>query len=331
MNIETKHILKLAIFMLIGMAFSIGGCKKEFVNLPSTNAEIESFSIPLTNDTESKVAIDQENLTLYWSEEYWGTLPDSIAPIIIVSANSTITPASGIKVALTDGMTYSVTAADGTTVTYTLKLVNNQANPVFTKEVEQTLYRGFSTAGINLNSSLANILWDVSKTRLYLIDPTGVEFRMPITFINTTSVSSSAVPYSGALQSDTQYKVKIVSGYRSIESSKAIFTTKSEGNVEQVPQLFNLEMPVSIKRGETMVLKGRNLDVHLFNFIRLDFSVQNLEIISISSNEITVKVPNDYPMGSSASILFSISVTGQSGKIYRNQISTAGTEITVKE
>lgn len=332
MNIEINHILRLGIFMLIGMSLSMAGCKKEYINLPSSNAEIESFSIPLTGTAKSSLVVDQQNLTLYWSEDYWGNLPDSIAPVILVSANSTIKPASGVKVALKDGMTYTVTAQDGTVAAYTLKLVINQAQPAFIVEVEQNLEIGSPATGINFNSYLANILWDVSKTKLYLIDPAGTEFRMPVSFINNTSVSTSAIPYSGVLQSGTKYKVKIVSGFRSVESSKAIITTTTSTNpLDQIPQFFNLEKPVAIKRGETLTLKGRNLNAHPFSYIRLNFSSQNLEITSISSNEVTVKIPMDYPLGSSSSVQYAAIVTGQNNSLYRSNVSTAGTEISVKE
>lgn len=107
----TRHFIFAALsFSLILFAFA--GCKKDRFAPPELEKKILDFSIPFKN-----VVINEEkhHIIIYETEDL-----DQITPTIEVSDGVTIEPASGVTIHENQPVTYTLTAADGSTATYAL-------------------------------------------------------------------------------------------------------------------------------------------------------------------------------------------------------------------
>ncbi len=101
---------KIFLFALVVVAISLSACGGS--NGESSACEIETFS------TEGKAwTVDKTNATV--TGPYSKTnKPTKLTPSITISADATISPASGVEVDFSTSQTYVVKAQDGTTKTY---------------------------------------------------------------------------------------------------------------------------------------------------------------------------------------------------------------------
>lgn len=187
----------------------LGSCKREYVDAPHPYHEITSFKIAY--DTGSlKAAITNDSIVVYWSG--FKAVPDSVAPVITISENATIYPASGQKIALKSGVKYTVTAQDSSKATYTLYLKVFQDEPVATSN-----QFSFNVKSAWRIDGFANLIPDTSLTRLYAINAAGQEVNLRLTSMDATTLYTEPVPVSFA---DTgYYKLKLVNNIYTIYSS----------------------------------------------------------------------------------------------------------------
>jgi len=229
-------IFKSGIVLLsIALSSVFSSCKKEYIDWPYN--DIEKFAVKDDTGQELKALIQDGTILLSWPP--FQTAPDSIAPEIIVSDRATISPASGTKVALEDGLTYQVTAQDGSTKTYTLKVASSQPKPSF-------IFK--SNSDVQINSTIAiqgeYFLPDANQTTLHLVGPDKNEF--PITFDRlTTSSAAGIVPIS----LDTgKYVVKFKTGIYTFANATVNLTAPA------LKATVNQASSTSVKRGGELIL-----------------------------------------------------------------------------
>ncbi|MDJ1505241.1 hypothetical protein [Xanthocytophaga agilis] len=269
-----------AILFLTGVLTS---CKKETEYAPYPYSSITAFEIP-TGANSIQAAVSDNRLTVYWP--YYQMIPDSIAPVVSVSERATVEPASGKKIPLKDGVTYIVKAESGATTTYTLKLVINQAEPIF-DQVPATipLYSQFSLTG-------QNFLADTAKTSLLLVSSTGTQYPIALTALTGNSASGTAIH----AQLDTgNYSIKLVTGYRSVTSNAMVHITSPVTNPYFDPFI---ESGTRVKRGSSLTLKTHNLEGYTITQIRLGTLTTRVPFEQTGEDELTLQIPESYPIGS---------------------------------
>lgn len=268
-------------------------CKKTTNEIDYPFTEIKSFTVPGVNGGELSVAVDQNTLTLYWPG--YTNMPDSIAPVIVVAERAKVSPASGKKVALKDGLTYTVTAQNGTSVSYKFKVVNNQAppqlndeSPLSTKQYDQ----------INLNGRVNYLIPDLEKTKAYLVDGSGQEIRLMIVDLGRTALNLFVDTYDETnLPIPGKYKLKIVTGDKSV-TSKTDFITINKADFAP-PYIFNASaQPIKAKRGTRVTLPFRNLSGNTITLISLDgFNILDIVSVAADGKGLVVDIPTEHSTG----------------------------------
>ncbi|PTT03407.1 hypothetical protein DBR11_02465 [Pedobacter sp. HMWF019] len=271
----------------------LSSCKKTINEIDYPFTEIKSFTVPAVNGGELSIAIDQNTLTLYWPG--YTNIPDSIAPVIVVAERAKISPASGKKVALKDGLTYTVTAQNGTSASYKLKVVNNQAppqlndeSPLATKQYDQ----------INLNGRVNYLIPDLEKTKAYLVDGSGQEIRLMIVDLGRTALNLFVDTYDQTnLPAPGKYKLKIVTGDKSVRS-KTDFITINKADFAP-PYIFNPSaQPIKVKRGTRVTLPFRNLSGNTITLISLDgFNILDIVSVAADGKGLVVDIPTEHSTG----------------------------------
>lgn len=187
----------------------LGSCKKNYVDAPTPFNRITSFMVAYGED-KLKAAVSGDSIVVYWSG--FKAVPDSVAPVITISENATISPASGQKIALKSGVRYTVTAQDSSKANYTLYLKVYQDEPVVTTHrFSFNVQSGWRIDGFT------HLIPDTSLTRLYAINATGQEIPIPLTTMDATTVYTQPVPIT--LTDTGYYKLKLVNNTYTVYSA----------------------------------------------------------------------------------------------------------------
>lgn len=284
-----KHI----IYTLLLLTALSAGCKKVTEYKPHPYAEILGFQADPVKGAAFPAAIVDQQIILYWPGNT--ELPDSIAPMIDISANATISPASLEKVPLKDGLQYQVKAQDGTTATYTLKLIINQQDIVFDETVNHTVAM---TLNLNLGGLVDGVIMDTAKTHVYLVAADGTEFPLQVAQLllmpqGQTSLEAK-VPRDAGLTVGADYKVKIVSGIKSVTSSEAI--VKVLGPPVKFDPVADL---ITVKQGQTFTVTGTDIR-NVTKGAVYDSNTGTeypIELVSFTETSVTLKIPNTLTVG----------------------------------
>lgn len=272
------------VFLFTLMSVILICCKKEYANYPY--ADLLQFTIKDANGGDLKAVIKGEDIILYWPPMQ--QLPDSISPSITVSDRATILPASGKKVAFKDGVSYSITAQDGTVKKYKVKLAINQIKPTIAISNTASVGTSFSIGG-------DSFIPDTINTRIFLIDGKGKEMKMN----NIFSIDPLNIwVYLPELEAGN-YRVKMVTGVHTVIAPEPLAITYTT-----TPLIDNglVKYPVAIKRGAeynyritgTPVSKITKFQLRLLS----DNSLYELDIKSRNSdNTLTLKIPSSMPLG----------------------------------
>lgn len=221
--------------LLIIFAAAFPSCKKEYTDWPYNN--IEKFAVMDQTGQELKALIQDGIILIQWPP--FQTIPDSVAPEIVISERATVSPASGVRILFEDGQLYEVTAQDGSKKTYTLKISSNQPEPTYIVSETQVPLGG--TFGLIGEYFIA----DTNQTTLHLVDKNQYEIKLSsFTLFNTVSIIPT-IP----LDIDTgRYAIKFKTG---------IYTfTKDTISVVRPPfkATVNAASAVSVKRGGELIL-----------------------------------------------------------------------------
>ncbi|MCD9020037.1 DUF5018 domain-containing protein [Parachryseolinea silvisoli] len=284
---ETFYSAWLTMALLLAAA-----CDTEYENAPYPYKELLTFSFT-ANGTAVEAAIAEGEILLYWPHAI--ALPTTITPQLSVSEKAIITPASGTPIPLQDDIIYTVTAEDGSTATYTVKVVVNQPplsldddNPVVVSFGQPADIRG------------TNILLDASRTTISLIAANGEETQMEIDTIVDglgTGFGSNILiqlPEDGTTALDTGwYKIKVVSGVRTATTSNAVLSIRY-----RYPAFEFITHAITVHPGETFSLTGKYLrQLGDARVLVQDGSEEYHSLAKVSSTptEVIYRVPDDMP------------------------------------
>jgi len=288
-------------FLLIAAA-----CDTEYENAPYPYKEITSFSVASAG-TSIEAAIVDGQIVLYWPHTL--EQPATINPLITVSENASINPASGATVALEDGTTYTVTAQDGTSTTYTVKLIVNQPAISINEDNDNRI-----AFGNILDIQGAGFLPDSVANRVYLVATDGTETQVPLYAVsdnNGTGFGSNiqvTIPEENTTAIDTGwYRVKVRSGARTVESSRAYIYVRYP-----YPEFDPVTSAITVKRGETITLSGNNFRQLENARIWVEDgseSYYDIERVSYTRTTVTYRIPETVPAGEYFTILPGITDT----------------------
>lgn len=270
-----------AVFALI----SLTACKKEYPKLPYTT--IERFIVKDASGKELKGQVQHNVIFLSWPSGQ--ALPEFVNPEIVVSERAVVSPVSGEKVALKDGVTYTVTAEDGTKTTYTLKVGNPQPIPYFNIIVDEA-YKGQTVVRYGQRLKLSGDFFEaLDKTSLYVIKD-GKEVKLNINTASFYNIQSDFL--NNALEKGIYY-VKLVTGSRTVTDKNKTFVVAEPA---QTPVFTTAS--VSAKRGQEFTITGNNLS-YMTNIDLQDanFSPVNFVIVAKTANSVTLKVPANASLG----------------------------------
>ncbi|SEB08114.1 hypothetical protein SAMN05660909_05268 [Chitinophaga terrae (ex Kim and Jung 2007)] len=274
-------------------------CKKEtaYVNSPYHN--IESFTVTTADLGALSGAVNGDSIVLYWPS--YSAIPAKVAPVIKVSANATITPASGTEVPLATGTKYTVKAQDGQSKDYFLKVVLNQPGIQFNETVSYYALKG-QTVSINTNRDVKYLVEDAAKTKAFLVDNDGKEAELNVAFTVREKIHyiDITIPADIAFK-EGAYKLKFTSNQVSATSNGNIFAILYPS--DRYPRANSLTADITVKRNENITFTGASFtdmqDARVFSYTS-SFSEKELgvfKLVSFTETTATYKVPADFPTG----------------------------------
>jgi len=293
-------IYKLRYFLLSVLIGTLlfQSCKKEYTKYPYNN--IEQFIVTDPSGNQLKAVIGEDNtILLYWTP--FETVPDSITPVITLSKQATISPASGVKVAFKEGIMYTVTAQDGSKSTYTLKPAINTPAPAF------SVTNSSLSLGDILILNGEYMIPDTTRTKLYLTDKNNKDIQLN----NFSQFYSTTIHVAIPLTVDTgSYHVKLVSGTNTIIHGPYYIGPLSDpfANNTTYSYIFN-EAGHTVSKGAELsfnyTTSGGSVADYFLPKQRLwlltsgdDFSqLYDLEISSLTSTTVKFRLPADIPGG----------------------------------
>ncbi|MBB6273320.1 hypothetical protein HDF26_003780 [Pedobacter cryoconitis] len=278
--------------LILSVIVLFTSCKKQYTDYSYSN--LVSFSLKGNDGEILKGAITAKDITVYWPP--FTQVPDSITPQITVAERASISPASGKKVAFKETTKYTVTAQDGSQTVYTLKPVINQPIPYIS---------GFSPFYSHDNNGVRvfypdteldiqgdYFLTDSLATKVYLDIEGGNEIPMVITAIAKTRIISEVL--SEKLKKGTYFKIKIISGSRTIYSGRCLM-----GEVLPLIPEADILYTKTFKAGDTFTLSGINIGTisTVSASASLTSTPQNLIIQSKTDQAVTIRIPDNIPAG----------------------------------
>jgi hypothetical protein len=159
-----QHVYKLllSIFFIAAVAQS---CRKtEYEYEKRSENDIRQFVIVGSTGDSVKCLINADTINVYWNPDV--ALPTTIRPIIAVSEKATVSPASGESVALNENTTFSVTAENGQTRTYRVKIVYAMPIPNVSSATDKIIWMNSTQINIYGEYFLANT--DTAAISAYL-------------------------------------------------------------------------------------------------------------------------------------------------------------------
>jgi len=281
--------------ILAMLLFVASSCKKEYPSLPYT--EIVSFSIKDNNGSVLKAAIVNNEITLYWPPEQ--AVPETITPVITLSDKATIQPASDTPVAFSENTTFTVTAEDGSKVTYKLAPTINYTKPYVSTITSVTTYKDKTYKIQNqrfiINGDYFNP--DATATKVFLVSADKTEVPATIALITAIRITvTSANP--GAYN-----QVKVVTNNRTVLFNFPLEVVAADPK----PNIFTpvLSISGSIKRGQQFTVTG-GVNMNVSNKIELFNAATGnraeLRLVTAKNDSWILEVPADFPLGDYTSI-----------------------------
>ena len=292
-------ISRLFVISIVWLAIGFVSCKKEYVDkintIPGDTIRvsgmnyIKSFEIKeYSTDTVLKAGITADSIIVYWPS-YVRVLPDSIAPVITLPDSATISPASGKKVALKNGTTYTVTSAAGVTKKYILAVSQQSAVPWFY----------FNSPNITLGDYITlfgDQFWqDTSQTKVYLVSAsTGVAYKADI---YTVALSGPRFIMPLNVPTNDLYDIKVVNGAFTLYN-----TTEVRRNAISVvyPTAVTMNaagLPSRVARGSVFSVRGTLLSNVTSAALYAGGVYTPIEVVNVSSDKIELRIPAGMPTG----------------------------------
>jgi hypothetical protein len=126
-NLNLIKMKRFSIYLLTLMVFAFGCKKEDDSDTKSDQKAILSFKI--TNVTPEIAGIIADSTKTITINDLTSTSVTSLIPTITLSKGATISPASGIAQDFTNPVVYTVTAEDGSKVSYTVTVNQSSSDP----------------------------------------------------------------------------------------------------------------------------------------------------------------------------------------------------------
>jgi len=309
-----------ALLLMMGITV-FSACKKEYEIAPTPYTEITAFKIPYNGGKDTIVAaVDGENIYVSWPGSTEWPIPETVAPIINISKNASISPASGAAIALKDGAQYQVKAQDGTIKTYTVKLSNGALLPSFQDEDTQI---AALVGQSNFSIPMRNLALDGSDS-LYLVNDQNKGYKLMLNKVQSGFIDFFVDQYDGSGIPAGDYYVQVINKFRTpVKSSKKFVTIASDQSLPYV--YFNHTKEWQVKRGEIIELPARHLtktsDIRVVNLSYTEDGAPNslsLTFVGISNDlkSIKVQIPEDAPVGISSDLENGVSIRVRINRFY---------------
>lgn len=282
---------------IIAICLLLAACKKETEQAPSPYTRIASFTVE-TNGEMMSASMSGDSILVYWPS--YLVAPSSIQPKIELSEGASVSPASGASVPFQTGTAYTVKAQNGTEKKYYLKVVVNQA-PIQIDEVgSYTAVRGGEHT-VDLGSTLRYFDLDAAVTSFYLVDTPGTATKLDIEFYtNSSGFPAMRVKVPASVKIGA-YRIRITSGVQSRTTENYVFGVLYSD--AEKPRPDGLEAPVTVRRGQTITLNGRNF-FDLKNAMAYTYDdgyyeqeIMELPLVSHTAATATFRIPENFPAG----------------------------------
>ena len=213
--------------------------------------------------------ISDDSIIVYWRPDI--EQPATVTPTIQVSTGASIHPASGVSVSFSEGTTYTVTAENGQSKEYVLKVKTNREVPILSAIVGNFDYLNivdqgsWTVAPINQEKSGAYLNFlgeyflttgDASDIKVYMQRlHDGYEFDLPINMETVTHTSMQVEMPKFSTQLDTgRHRVWVQIGDL-VSDSKDIFMRAPHLALHGKIDAEFLQMNSEIYTGQTLTLK----------------------------------------------------------------------------
>ncbi|WP_134091692.1 hypothetical protein [Olivibacter sp. XZL3] len=284
--------------LVIGL-ISLGSCKKEYEDYPYH--DIESFTISDAEGYSLEAAVVGDSIWVYWPP--FQTVPDSISPVIGISRNATISPASGEKIAFREGSAYTVVSESGLSKIYYLKPAVNEP-PVLVTAAPNSILIGYD---MSIRGQYFST--DTNRIHLNLIDEDKNVVPIKLAPENLSSVYINVpIPIDGSVLPEKSYSVQLISGTQSLIYGpfQPVMTGSGLSHIG-----YQLDQAgTNIKRGSIISFsyEPSYIDVHYFNYegdltlYILDEQTNaqvayNAELLSVTDTKLTYRIGSDAPIG----------------------------------
>ena len=335
-----KSIITLLSFLLLtGTAALITSCEDEvvdrFVDIPGDTVtvnisglnQIIAFQVEeFSTDTVLEAAIKEDSLIVYWPSSI-KPAPTTISPTILVPEGASVTPASGESVPFVTGTTFTVTAEDQSERQYVLKVVFNQPEPYYNTDLGGgvvfsgnnniryiEVYEGAKALGIGfVNLVLLGgdfFIPDTTRNTIY------------VTHLDTEKETQLAITSLTPMNLQFRMPEDLERGYYSSTFITGGRTIRDDSVWIKHPQP-DLSWPskITIAQGAEFEINGLFIrdditEVQLFTAASADtekVALPPFVIISIVEDllagSITLRVPEDFPVGDYAEDLTEVHIT----------------------
>lgn len=296
-----KRLFTIVLTLSACIFFMLEACTKkeyEYEKLPYNN--IESFVLMGYAGDSINATINNGNIIVYWAAET--TMPVTIRPNIVISADATISPASGTEVPFNTETIYTVTAQDGTKQTFRLKPVINHAVPKISLISPDNLHWISSTKVVVSGEYF--LTGDTADVHVYaqrLSD--GFEFDLPVNYkeLTMTSITANLPDYTNS-QDTGAHKIWVKIGDR-ISDEKMVNIRMPDIDGTGMINLTFEEAGKTLVAGDSMTLKfwdnynGNVSKWYKKRFTKLVFENYVFEAQALAQTDSTIrfKLP-DYPL-----------------------------------
>ncbi len=275
------------------IALAFAGCTKtEYNYLKRPYHDIKLFSLMGSYGDSINALVRGDSIVVYWNPDV--ELPTTITPDIMVADQATISPASGVAVPFNEQTRYTVTAEDGTTKTYRLKIALTVPFPVIKSATNPISWLSTSQITIAGEYFLANT--DTSEISAYLQRQSdGFEVPLEIMTRRVTNfqIVASLPPFS-AEQDTGMHKLFVQTGSRLAREIDVRFLMPTITNTTYTSSLVEDGQPV--RSGDMLTVNFTimdNYDGKIANYYKNGINevllyTMNYDIITVPHENLTV-------------------------------------------
>lgn len=303
MNTTYKSFRFILVPMILGMGLQ--SCSKtEYEYEQSPYNDILQFVVLGSTGDSTKCLVSGDSITVYWNPDV--ALPETITPKIVVDDKAVISPASGEAVAFDESTTYTVTAENGATKTYRLKVSLNIPIPTISSATNPLTWLTSTQINIYGEHFLVNAAQQEPNVYMQRVAD-GVEIPLELVEGRTTNYSMIAsLPDFSAEQDTGLHRLYIKYNERITQSTDITFQTPVISHANPVSNLA--EDGQDVYSGDKLTINyafsdnyggkiasyyhPRNIDYILIYFSPSYQTISISENIEVTDNTVTFTLPD---------------------------------------